>query len=68
MSFLLTAGPETLKEVQFQKPDFLEFLARIPSMRGHANQPVLMQRQDMRTLSRSTVTTVGMLLDLIRED
>lgn len=67
MSFLLTAGHETLEQVQLMKPDFLEVVARIHSIRGHANQPVPMQRSDMRTLSRSTTTTILLLLDLIEE-
>jgi hypothetical protein len=68
MSFLLTARPETLEEVQLVQPDFLEVITRIHSLRGHANQPLPMQRRDMRALSRSTIAMVLLLLDLIQED
>ena len=68
MSFVLTAGQQTLEQVQLVKPDFLDAVAYIHSIRGHGNQSVPMQHSDMKTLSRSTTTTILLLLDLIDKD
>jgi hypothetical protein len=68
IALLLTAGDEVLKEIADSQPDFLAVIADITAKRGHANQPVPMQRADVWKLRKSAIRTLSTLLELIQKD
>jgi hypothetical protein len=68
IALLLTAREEVLKEIADSQPDFLAVIADIIAKRGHANQPVPMQKADAGKLRKSAIGILSTLLELTQED
>ena len=63
LAFLLTSDDDTLCSISDSQPSFISDVAGIIIRRGHGNEPLLLPKDDISRLRKSTYSTIKTLLE-----
>lgn len=63
LAFLLMSDDDTLCSISDSQPSFISDVAGIISRRGHGNEPLLLPKDDISRLRKSTYSTIKTLLE-----
>lgn len=65
IALLLTASEDMLQEIANVQADFLAVISDLLKKRGHANQPVPMEKEESEKLRKSAISVIRTLLEFI---